>query len=125
MLHSCTQAYPPTWAMRRLNTAAKEKLDHRCVLGACANATYKRVRGRSARRLEGVTGPARQVGVRAGYRAANRIDIRTAFALVDLEPMTGIEPAYSAWEVGSTRSARVHSRLPGFKRRGPELPSEL
>ena len=25
------------------------------------------------------------------------------FALVEVEPMTGIEPAYSAWEVGSLR----------------------
>ena len=41
----------------------------------------------------------RQAGVRAGYGPPNRTDLQTAFALVGLEPMTGIEPAYSAWEV--------------------------
>jgi hypothetical protein len=33
--------------------------------------------------------------------ARNRT-VRTAFALFNVEPMTGIEPAYSAWEAFST-----------------------
>ena len=41
---------------------------------------------------------ARQAGVQAGYEAANRTDVRTLFVLIRVEPMTGIEPAYSAWE---------------------------
>ncbi len=48
----------------------------------------------------------RQAGVRAGYGPPNRTDLQTAFALVRLEPMTGIEPAFSAWEANS-RSEQI------------------
>jgi len=51
----------------------------------------------------------RSVGVRHRQRvhlaAKGRIEaLRTVFALVDVEPMTGIEPAYSAWEAALDRS---------------------
>jgi hypothetical protein len=35
---------------------------------------------------------------KSGYGPANQTDVRTALALIAVEPMTGIEPAYSAWE---------------------------
>jgi hypothetical protein len=37
-------------------------------------------------------------GVWAGYRATRPGSRATRSALLDVEPMTGIEPAYSAWE---------------------------
>jgi hypothetical protein len=39
----------------------------------------------------------RQVGVREGCRPGGRT-VRTPSPLLSMEPMTGIEPAYSAWE---------------------------
>jgi hypothetical protein len=36
----------------------------------------------------------------------------TVFALVDVEPMTGIEPAYSAWEVGTSPPSAHRHELP-------------
>ena len=40
----------------------------------------------------------REILKAAGDNQADFRTDRTAFALVKLEPMTGIEPAYSAWE---------------------------
>jgi hypothetical protein len=39
---------------------------------------------------------------KSGYGPANQTYVRTALALIAVEPMTGIEPAYSAWEAIST-----------------------
>jgi hypothetical protein len=41
---------------------------------------------------------AQQIGVRAGYRPQNSAKRTGSMRWSDMEPMTGIEPAYSAWE---------------------------
>ncbi len=65
-------------------------------MGLTGSITYF---GSHAGKLPAVTrAEARQLGVRAGYWLNSRADNPGLNALFNLEPVTGIEPAFSAWE---------------------------